>query len=225
MCKVCFVRARVCRARCVCVPTGERACPSQDSQTSRDDAHVPNDEYVRAEFITRTETSLAATSTFGRASGYRTLGDVHSPPNIGGDVSLQLSNAQAPRLHGEHLPATKLSDSNSRAEQLHAQRRALGGAPARTTASAGKKSLRNGLHPHEHRAHGPPRHFRQARRGAAARFERFGSHGLWETSVQGSFVKDGHDVHGPPVGCIDRTGGATSKEARRGGHAESRTKT
>ena len=68
------------------VPQRRAARPSQDSQTSRDDAHVPNDEYVRADFITRTEKLSMRRAHLRRASGDRTLADVHDLPTIGGDV-------------------------------------------------------------------------------------------------------------------------------------------
>ena len=169
---------------------------------------------------TSTSNRKPARSTAGRRArihrdSQRTVGIRRSQFELLAPARSELLHARRPQCRR----AARLSQPV--AHRFSRKRRA---SDART-ASAGKKSLRNGIHPHEHRADGAARHFRRARRGAAARFERFGRNGLWETSVQGSFVKDGHDVHGPPVGCIDRTGGATSKEARRGGHAESGAKT
>ena len=136
MCKICSVCVGFRRgAVCLC-HTAEGACPSQDSQTSRDGGYVPGDEYNPRRFHNPNPTSALASlrrALLRRARAISNARFVHSPPNIGGDVSLQLSTAQAPRLHGEHLPAT-----SSQTETLC---RAVSRATQGSRRSASKKPL------------------------------------------------------------------------------------
>ena len=174
-------------------------------------------------------TSSSATSTFaarrrisnalGRA---RPASNRQRPPRCSVEPR-NTSGAPFARRAAPGSPSHKGQKLSCRAS--HATQGSRRSASKKALQAPARNQRKNGVHPDEHRADRAARHQCQARRGAAARFERLGRHGLWEASVQGSFIEDGHDVHGPPAGRIDGTGRNACEEAGRGGHAESRTKT